>query len=221
MRWIKGDTKPHIDKSSHSFDKTYLAYLTDSPGELIIDDESYPIIKGNAYVFSEGLSHETIGTGSEPRLLLGPMNENGISVGDDLSINANGQSDTIYCEFFFEEPDIGTGNFYKINNGSWVVIGAVPVIITNTNTDYTLKVLINSLYMNSEKFYFVCGSDNIQFGSTSLKTDGTTNTIRMGVITDYPGLIQNGKMIDIFFDEIHKGGSTDNSEFILYSFIND
>ena len=192
MRWIKGDTKPHIDKSSHSFDKTYLAYLTDSPGELIIDDESYPIIKGNAYVFSEGLSHETIGTGSEPRLLLGPMNENGISVGDDLSINANGQSDTIYCEFFFEEPDIGTGNFYKINNGSWVVIGAVPVIITNTNTDYTLKVLINSLYMNSEKFYFVCGSDNIQFGSTSLKTDGTTNTIRMGVITDYPGLIQNG-----------------------------
>ena len=51
MRWIKGDTYPHIDKSVKDFDKTYLAYLTDSQGELIIDDISYPISKGNAYVF--------------------------------------------------------------------------------------------------------------------------------------------------------------------------
>jgi hypothetical protein len=81
MRWIKGDTSPNIDKCSRIFYKTYLVYLTDSPGELFIDGISYPITKGNAYVFPEWSSHETIGTGLEPRLLIGPMNENGVAVG--------------------------------------------------------------------------------------------------------------------------------------------
>jgi hypothetical protein len=35
----------------------------------------------------------------------------------------------------------------------------------------------------------------------------------------FPDLLREGKHIDIFFDEIHKGGSTDNSEMILYSFL--
>jgi len=60
MRWMKGDTKPNIDRSNHIFDKTHLAYLTDSQGELIIQGESYPISKGKAYIFSEGLQHETM-----------------------------------------------------------------------------------------------------------------------------------------------------------------
>ena len=123
LRWIKGDTYPHIDKSSHSFDKTYLAYLTDSPGELIVDGESYPILKGNAYVFSEGLLHETVGTGSEPRLLLGPMNENGISVGGPYTFNYPGGT-TIYIRERFEDPNrfydfsldkINWNNFYFIS----------------------------------------------------------------------------------------------------------
>ena len=81
MRWIKGDTKPHVDKGTKSFDSTYLAYLTDSPGELIVDGEPYPIHKGCGYAFSEGIRHETVGTGAEPRLLLGPMSEAGFAVG--------------------------------------------------------------------------------------------------------------------------------------------
>jgi hypothetical protein len=40
------------------------------------------------------------------------------------------------------------------------------------------------------------------------------------VTSKFPYLLRKGKKIDIFFDEIHKGGSTDNSETILYSFIN-
>lgn len=31
MRWIKGDTKPHIDVASSQFENTYLLYLNDSP----------------------------------------------------------------------------------------------------------------------------------------------------------------------------------------------
>ena len=70
MRWIKGDTAPHIDTGSSTFDNTYLVYLTDSEGEFIIDNNSYSIQKGDGYVFSEGLYHGTTNTGSTPRLLL-------------------------------------------------------------------------------------------------------------------------------------------------------
>lgn len=75
MRWIKGDTTPHIDVGPTQFENTYLIYLNDSPGELILDTTSYPILKNTGFMFSEGLPHETINTGTIPRLLMGPMNE--------------------------------------------------------------------------------------------------------------------------------------------------
>jgi hypothetical protein len=81
MRWIQGDTAPHVDSGTSAFENTYLVYLTDSPGELILDDAIHPITANTAFVFHEGIRHETRGTGSVPRLLLGPMNEFGQSVG--------------------------------------------------------------------------------------------------------------------------------------------
>ena len=77
MRWIKGDTPSHIDSNpTHNhFENTYLVYLTDSEGELIIDGNSNKIIKGSTFKFNEGLPHETINTCETPRLLIGPMNE--------------------------------------------------------------------------------------------------------------------------------------------------
>ena len=87
MRWVKGDTPPHSDcikdfakDVAKDFANTYLAYLTNSKGHFIVDGNVYAIAKGAAYVFSEGLRHETIGTGLEPRLLLGPMSEDGKSL---------------------------------------------------------------------------------------------------------------------------------------------
>ena len=81
MRWIKGDTHPHIDRGANSFENTYLMYLTNSEGSFVVDEETYPISEGIGYQFSEGLYHETIGTGNIPRLLIGPMSENGLTVG--------------------------------------------------------------------------------------------------------------------------------------------
>lgn len=75
MRWIKGDTSPHIDTGSKRFENTYLVYLNDSPGEFILNTTEYPITANTAYVFNEGLMHKTQNTGITPRLLLGPMNE--------------------------------------------------------------------------------------------------------------------------------------------------
>jgi len=81
MRWIRGDTLPHIDRGEEHFDNTYLVYLTDSVGELIIDGQAYPITAGAAYVFNEGLEHSTINTGNSDRLMIGPMSERGFGVG--------------------------------------------------------------------------------------------------------------------------------------------
>lgn len=81
MRWIKGDTSPHIDQGPSSFDDTYLVYLTSSTGELLLGETSYAISENTGYTFQEGLSHETIGTGEVPRLLMGPMSEQGVPVG--------------------------------------------------------------------------------------------------------------------------------------------
>lgn len=81
MRWVKGDTPPHIDKGEKQFSKTHLIYLTNSVGRLIIDGQSHPIAAGDAHVFSEGLEHCTVNTGTSERLMIGPMSETGFGVG--------------------------------------------------------------------------------------------------------------------------------------------
>jgi hypothetical protein len=81
MRWVKGDTPPHTDKGEKRFSKTHLIYLTNSVGRLIIDGQSYPIAAGDAHVFSEGLEHCTVNTGTSERLMIGPMSETGFGVG--------------------------------------------------------------------------------------------------------------------------------------------
>ena len=70
MRWIKGDTAPHIDRGLSNFENTYLLYLTNSEGSFTLEDTSYPITENTGFVFSEGLEHMTQGTGSVPLLLL-------------------------------------------------------------------------------------------------------------------------------------------------------
>ena len=81
MRWIKGDTAPHVDVTSQAFEYTHLIYLNDSPGEFILGNNSYPIQANTGFVFHEGISHETRHTGETPRLLLGPMSEQMLPVG--------------------------------------------------------------------------------------------------------------------------------------------
>jgi hypothetical protein len=86
MRWIKGDSVPHVDTGASSFQNTYLVYLNDSPGELIVDAHSYPIQANSGFVFNEGVSHETQNTEGVARLLLGPMNEFAEPVGGGTGI---------------------------------------------------------------------------------------------------------------------------------------
>jgi hypothetical protein len=111
MRWIKGDTAPHIDVGSSNFQNTYLLYLNNSPGEIVIDSQSYPIQSNTGFIFNEGLSHETNNTGNIPRLLLGPMNELAEPVGG-----------TILTRYYIRLrlPDLGNiiifSGFFDVNN---------------------------------------------------------------------------------------------------------
>jgi len=95
MRWIKGDTSPHIDNSPSAFDKTYLVYLNDSHGEFLIGDTSFPIHQNTGFAFNEGISHSVINTGAEPRLLLGPMNEFAEPVGAVVTFYYPSQTDAL------------------------------------------------------------------------------------------------------------------------------
>jgi hypothetical protein len=95
MRWIKGDTEPHVDVGASSFENTYLVYMNTSSGDFLIGTTSYPISENTGYVFHEGLSHYTQNTGSAPRLLLGPMNEFAQPVGASTNFYYPSEADAL------------------------------------------------------------------------------------------------------------------------------
>jgi len=95
MRWILGDTAPHKDVGASSFENTYLVYLNDSPGELVIDSNSYEIHANAGAMFNEGLQHQTRNTENVPRLLVGPMNEMAEPVGRNPILYFLNESDAL------------------------------------------------------------------------------------------------------------------------------
>jgi hypothetical protein len=189
MRWIKGDTKPHVDRGPESFVNTFLMYLTDdNQGQFKLEENVYPMKAGNAFVFPEQVYHETINTGQEPRLLLGPMNEAGQAVGG-AGIYADGETEIVYIK------QDGGDLFFKVNEGDWNLINFTPFIVYNTNPDpaaHVLKVLFTTdITLTTASQYFIATRNGIQFGNTSLQPDGNRVAITLQDIPDYPGVFQN------------------------------
>jgi hypothetical protein len=81
LRWIQGDTPSHADVARSAFERTHLVYLTDSEGTFNLGNESFPICKGESFVFPHGTLHGTSRTGTTPRLMMGPMSEAAEPVG--------------------------------------------------------------------------------------------------------------------------------------------
>jgi len=105
MRWFRCDTPEHVDTGYG----TILIYLTDSPGQLVIKEDSFPIKAGVAYSFNQGVRHKTVDTGNVPRLVLGPMDKRGNPVGATFV-------------YFLTEADALNGvNAIAYNGGNWVV----------------------------------------------------------------------------------------------------
>jgi hypothetical protein len=150
MRWIQGDTPHHVDVGGSSpFENTYLVYLNDSDGELVLGTNEYPITANTGFVFQEGVAHQTQNTGHMPRLLVGPMNEFAVPVGATSYINyyAN-ESDALA----YTNP-IGFSADYTVDtvNGGqvWNMASNSTGTSSNTNTYSTGDEL------NPEGFYYL------------------------------------------------------------------
>jgi hypothetical protein len=81
---------------------------------------------------------------------------------------------------------------YSLNQTNWTNI-SWPCTITNTNTNAGfVKIVFNSdITLNNVNSYFICNSDKIQFGSESLKNNGSRPIINIDNVTNYLGFIQN------------------------------
>jgi len=161
MRWIKGDTAPHVDRGASQFEKTYLLYVNEGAGEFILDSVSYPIIQNTAFVFDEGLSHETLHTGTEPRLLIGPMNELAQPVGVATIYYYLSEADILNNVTAYASYQYNVSSSYNITteNGisRWLVSslngGSLP--IETTPGDYNVVYTTGrSLIMQNYSIYF-------------------------------------------------------------------
>lgn len=153
MRWIKGDTIPHIDRGDTTFKNTHLVYIDDNRGDLILDGISYPIMANTGFVFKEGIEHETRNTGDLPRLLLGPMDELASPVGNPapppfssppypLIVYYNNYSDAYemggnYIALNYYDSILGNIHWGSIGNHTyWKVASIYPEGSVEIPTDY-------------------------------------------------------------------------------------
>ena len=157
MRWIKGDTMPHVDVGSSNFENTYLVYLNDSPGELVVDSQSYPIQHNTGFVFNEGLPHKTLYTDNVPRLLIGPMNEFAEPVGSPLT-------------YFASEADALNGinqlgySYYTVGSGISLPYTRWRIASNSVGTSPQNVVYNNGDILNSDNYsyYFLYpANDNV------------------------------------------------------------
>lgn len=162
MRWIKGDTLPHIDTGVSEFENTYLVYLTNSEGSFTLEDTSYPITENTGFVFSEGLQHMTEGTGLVPRLLLGPMNEFaqpvGVAPGPPPTAVCFLEGTEILCENGYVPIEgLKCGDLVKTLNGYKAIVGIKKDTLVNPGTD---ERTVNRLYSYDDKLY-VTGAHSV------------------------------------------------------------
>ena len=103
------------------------------------------------------------------------------------SINADGANQEVWIR------EVAGAKSYSVDSGgNWSALSEnQPITITNTGSDY-LKVLFKTnITITNGGLYFTCNSDYIQFGSTSLNSDGSRPIITISNVSNYDGLIDN------------------------------
>lgn len=152
MRWIKGDTMAHVDVGASDFQNTYLMYLSDSPGELIVDSQSYSIQRNTGFVFNEGARHETLHTEGVPRLLLGPMNEFAQPVGRTPIVYYNSEADALN-EINYQ----GASYDYTIGSapGPYIPYTSWKIASNSAGSSSILGVYRNGDVLNNDGYYLL------------------------------------------------------------------
>ena len=219
MRWIKGDTAPHVDVGASQFQHTYLLYLNDSPGEIVIDSQRYPIQANSGFIFNEGISHETLHTENVPRLLLGPMNELAEPVGAGFNMS---YYPTEADALGYQNP-LGYFNGYTVGDGgpyggytSWRLAS------NSTGSSSQAVVYVNGDTLNPADSYFLYPAAPCFLEGTTVlcQVDGieqyipveglTKGTLVKTCLNGYKPLVLLGK------GSIHNPGTDDRTENRLY-----
>lgn len=189
MRWIKGDTSPHVDVGASDFQNTYLLYLNDSPGNFVVDSQSYPIQANTGFVFNEGLSHETQYTENVSRLLLGPMNELAEPVGGPIAsiIYYDTEADALVNTNplgYSVSNEVGSEPFFDGGYTSWR-IASNSIGTSSQNVVYT-----NGSFLNNDGYYFL-------YPSAPCFLEGTTILCQVDGIEKYVPVeeLKNGTLV--------------------------
>jgi hypothetical protein len=139
-----------MDIGPSTFTNTYLVYLNDSPGELIVDSLSYPIQSNTGFIFNEGLPHKTQNTADVSRLLIGPMNELVESVGP-----------TSHSITYFNTEADANANNNPIGTSASYTVGSVGgytawrIASRSTGTSPQIQVYLVGAVLNSDGVYFL------------------------------------------------------------------
>jgi hypothetical protein len=154
LRWIVGDTAPHVDVGPAHFENTYLVYVNDSAGEFILDTTAHPIAANTAYVFNEGIQHETTNTGATPRLLVGPMNKLAQPVGIPPINYFPSEADALA-----QTNGYGYSVTFTIGSpGSGEPFGGYThwrIASNSTGSSSQTQVYANGTVLNSDGYYFM------------------------------------------------------------------
>jgi hypothetical protein len=82
---------------------------------------------------------------------------------------------------------------YSSDQSNWIIINSWPcTIIYTLSGGVGLLVFVTDLTLTNANQYFISGSSHIQFGSTTVNTNGTRPMVYIDNITNYLGFIQNG-----------------------------
>jgi len=220
MRWVKGDTAPHIDVGTSPFQNTYLLYLNNSPGEIVIDSLAYPIQTNTGFVFNEGLSHETQHTENMARLLVGPMNELIQPVGSPLGYYPTQADALAYTNplGYSGSYTVGAGGPYGPGSGytSWRLAS------NSYGTSPQNVVYVNGNVLNSDGGYYL-------YPSAPCFLEGTTVLCQVEGVETYVPVeeMKNGTLVKTTADgykpvvligkgKIQNPGDNERSENRLY-----
>jgi hypothetical protein len=217
LRWIKGDTPSHIDTGASPFEHTYLVYVNDSEGSFVLGNESYPIEANTAFVFSEGIHHKTEGTGLEPRLLIGPMNELAEPVGTNMYYySTEGEA------LGGGAPTLGYGASYTVGNPVFGGYTSWRLASNSTGSSPTNVVYANGQVLIGDGSYFLypanpCFKEGTQIlcQIDGVETYRTIETLKPGTLvkTSRDGY----KKIELIGSgSIHNSGSQERLEDRLY-----
>ena len=158
LRWIRGDTPVHVDSGARPFERTHLVYLTDSDGEFHLGDESHPIRGGDAFVFPKGTRHGTTGTGSTPRLLLGPMSEAADPVGEIQLRYYPTQADALANTNqlgYLDDPGVGPFIVGQTTSGTTGGFTIWRIASNSTGSSNPLVPYPNGYEMTPDGYYYV------------------------------------------------------------------